>query len=366
MCALRQPGEKQPETRRVLSAVFEGPAQYLNGMNQRQIAAEVGCSVATVNRVLAGQTSVNATLRAQVLAAAAARGYAPPERTPAKLDPRRRTVAVLLREAPTRAAGDLTQAVLTGIAHEARRRGLTAAPIVCAGPASEVLRTPAQELPGLREGLHCGAILWGWEDAELIRWVTQATPTVVIGNYRHLHEPWATLTINHLSGAMQMFDHLWSLGHRRIGFIHSLWAGHRGHERLGAYIQARAMHGQDARMTDVLDVEDERDFLRLVHLAKGGVSAWITDCHRSGLLAQQAFAKAGLDVPGEISLCSFLSMPTPAGIPPLTGVRGPFQALGRIAVGLLHLPSDAWEPGRRVLVDVEMEMGVTTGEIGST
>lgn len=333
-------------------------------MNQREIARQAGCSPATVNRALAGHPRVALALRARVLAVAATLGYAPPHPPVPVPDLRRRTVALLLREPPRRNQDPIVDDLIAGLGEEAAAQRLTLAPASCPGPAPELLASRPCDLPGLRDGVHLGAILWGWEDPELVRWLAGSVPCVVVGNLLHLREPWATVTINHYAGTVLMLDHLLDLGHRRIGFIHAEAVGSRSHERLGAFIQALALRGLDVAQPEVLHLPRPADCRsRLPPRIAAGTRAWICDSHATGLAAQAALAEAGIRVPEQVSLVSFLAKAHPADRPPLTGVRGPFRALGRIALRALLEPKAEWEPGRRILLDVDLEPGGTCGSL---
>lgn len=331
------------------------------GMSLRAIAVRAGCGLATVSRALAGDASVRPEMRLRVLAAAAALGQLPPLR-PAT-DPRCRTLAMLFGPAPGRplVPGTLRADLLAGAAEAATALGFTIQVVHLTEAESGNLRNG--QLPASLAGVALrGAMLLGVDAPERVRGLAARLPCVLIGNTLHLHEPWVSLNINQYAATVLMLDHLLELGHRRVGFVRSLEAGDRGAERMGAFVAGLALRGLALRPADLLTVSLVDEWRPVIAAVRRGVSAWIADSQPTGEALTAALIRAGLPVPKRVSVASF-RYSARSRPPQLTGVFGPWRALGRAAVQALAAPLPATEPGRRLLLDAALDPGATTGPV---
>jgi DNA-binding LacI/PurR family transcriptional regulator len=149
---------------------------------------------------------------------------------------------------------------------------------------------------------------------------------------------WVTSDVQ--SGAGLLLDHLFSLGHGRIGFIHGVPRQDIAHRRLAVYREKVGARGLpvDERLIRRCGstIQDGYDAAReLLALPDPPTAIWsINDLLAVGAL--RAIRAQGLDVPGDISLAGFQDIALAAQLtPPLTTVRTNGRTLGRQAAQML-------------------------------
>jgi LacI family transcriptional regulator len=132
--------------------------------------------------------------------------------------------------------------------------------------------------------------------------------------------------------------HLIGVGHRRIGYVNEGNDYPASHERLAGYRRALAEH--DIVFDPELVVADKNDpfggrdaaarLLRLEH----GPTAIQCYTDRMAMGAYRAVRRAGLSIPGDISIIGFdnQDLIAPWLDPPLTTMQLPHEAMGRWAV----------------------------------
>ena len=333
-------------------------------MSQRAIAKRAGCALATVSRAFANDPAVLPATRLRVFAAAAELGYMPQKVRDPVPNQRYRTLAVLTGEsAGDSALGSIHADLLAGIAEAALSNSLTVQ--ICYLSVSD---TEALRLGVLPAALHevplRGAVLYGIKDVVAIRALADQLPCAMIGSMFHLCEPWISVNINQYAGILQMLDHLIAFGHKRIGFLRSKSAGDRGSERMGAFIAGLSLRELPLKMADIVPVAHSADWRRAERATRAGVTAWIADSQKSGEGLVAALTAADLPVPQRVSVASFRAHAINNGLQ-LTGIYGPWRAIGRAAVMALANPLPTAEPGRRILLDAGLDVGRTTAQRSS-
>ncbi len=167
-------------------------------------------------------------------------------------------------------------------------------------------------------------------------------------------------------GAYELVSHLIACGHRRIGFLAGEPSNEDAFWRGEGYRAAMADHGLEIDPAWIARADFEE------HLAANAVQTWLAegialdaifaadDVSARGAI--QAIQAAGLTVPDDIAVGGFddglLSQYLD---PPLTTVRAPIEAAGRIsAETLLHLIQD--EPvEREILLPTELIVRASCG-----
>ena len=297
-----------------------------------EVAEKVGVSEATVSRVLNGRPGVSEATRKAVLTALDVLGYERPTKLRGE---RARLVGLVLPELQNPIFPAFADAVGGSLAQE----GLT--PVLCTHTAG-ISEADYIELlfeqrvsgvlfaGGLYSGLHgAHAHYQGLVDRKL--------PTVLI-NAGVEGLPFPRVSCDDGVAADQAVRHLVSLGHTRIGLI------------LGPGDHVPSLRKLDAARAAAraagLDLGDDRvQWTRhsleggqaaAGRLLAGGVTGVVCASDPMALGAIRAAKRAGLSVPGDLSVVGFDdSAFMSCTEPPLTTVRQPIEAMGRAAVDLL-------------------------------
>jgi LacI family transcriptional regulator len=147
------------------------------------------------------------------------------------------------------------------------------------------------------------------------------------------HATVPSVTVDNRRGIELAFDHLRSLGHRRIGYVSGISGTHTAQERLDAY---RDLADGDPIVLDSgTDTEaGERaaaHFLAMTDRPTAIVAA--NDMTAFGLIS--ALAAQGLSIPTDVSVVGFDGLALAARFNPvLTTVHQPIDDMGNIAIDL--------------------------------
>lgn len=149
-----------------------------------------------------------------------------------------------------------------------------------------------------------------------------------------------SVRMDNAGGAAEAVAYLRQLGHRRIAFVAGPEGGRSNRERFAGYLQGIAANGLGPAAELIVSggglLEDGPRALTALtrpEIVTDRPTAVLcyNDLAAIGLLA--AAARAGLRVPGELSVVGFDNIPLSAyATPPLTTVEQPTAALGRAAV----------------------------------
>lgn len=296
----------------------------------RDVARVAGVSTATVSRVLSDPGKVAETTRGAVLEAVEATGYRL-NQTARNLRQKRTGSVIAL--APNLANPFFSQ-ILSGVASVLTEEGygLLVAD-TRTGPDPE-----ARLVHYLSSGIADGVILLDGGLSAACLEVAGRPP--VIAACEWLEAPLPSVRVENADGARMAVAHLAEAGHRAIGFL----AGPQGNvltdSRRRGYLAEMAARELKVREDWLL----EGDF----GLASGAAAAgrWMrlgarptavfcaSDEMACGFIG--AVQKAGLAVPGDVSVVGFDDIEVAAHLTPaLTTVRQPRDLIGRRAAGLL-------------------------------
>jgi LacI family transcriptional regulator len=317
-----------------------------------------------VSRCLRGKLDVDAETRSKVQKIAAELGYRLPA-SRAKMESCT-TLGVFIATRPNQTS--LYNMYLQGASQAAEK--LSALVTVSYAPPLERLATwdqgvsPAAYEPGRLNG----SILIYDVAEQTARHLTSLGPCVSIA-----HEfPGTRLShveADNLGGIRAIMERLYSLGHRRIGFVsrrpwHFLW--HR--RRMAAYLECRHFMGlpEDPSycvQPDSLD-DDAFDGLvadRIIPLIKAGVRAWICVNDPVAALVYTRLVAAGYRIPQDVSITGFDGHKLPL-LQTLTSVRLPAAEMGAAATQLLVRQIRNSDPmPQTIVVDVDLIEGETSG-----
>ena len=297
------------------------------------VARKVGVSEATVSRVLNGKPGVSASTRDAVLTALDVLGYERPTKLRGE---RARLVGLVMPELQNPIFPALAEAIGGGLA----QNGYT--PVLCIQTAGGISESDYVEL--LLHQQVSGVIFAGGAYAQADvnhdhydRLVELKLPTVLV-NAPIDGLGFATVSCDDATSMEQAFGHLLQLGHQRIGIL----LGPRDH------IPSQRKHAAALRMAERYGVELGDD--RVVHslyslesgqtaaskLLRSGVTGIICASDPMALGAIRAVRRAGLRVPEDVSVIGYDdSALMNCTEPPLTTVRQPIEAMGRMVIELL-------------------------------
>ncbi len=290
-------------------------------------------SIATVSRVLNGQTNVATPTREKVQQALARRGANAP--TPRAAPPPRRSGPVLLRcpYVLTDYFGIISSAVAQTLALHGRDV------LLDAGEAAQ--RSPALSQLGRAAGPDGAVLILPPEPAgELVALRARGFPYVVVDPRTPLPRDIAAVSAAHAAGARSIGVHLVGLGHRRIGYIGGPTDWLASQQRAAGHRSALADAGvlpapELATSVAPTIAAGHRAARRLLELANRP-TALVCFNDKIAVGALRAAADLGLAVPADLSVTGFDDIDISLATRPLLStVRQPLQEMGRMAVSVL-------------------------------
>lgn len=326
-----------------------------------EVARLAGVSTATVSRALANPARVSAATRARVLEVVRRTGYTPNVAGRSLRAARSGMVLVVVPTFITAFFSELLLGVdralsahgfglLVGNLHDVPEKEARLVELVLAGQADGVILLDGRILRGPRGSL-----------AEL------GVPLVAVSVPPDRPDLPAVL-VQEREGAAMVAQHLLGLGHRRFAFIGGP-AGHIDQERWAGFRDTLAGAGVDP--ATVLRLPG--DFHGPSGLAAGRAFVTVRPLPSAVFAASDMMAvgfmrslhDAGLRVPDDVSVVGFDGIEfADYCVPPLTTVRQPREAMGRIAAELLvrllrgeTIPPDE----RRPSLPVELRPAASTG-----
>jgi DNA-binding LacI/PurR family transcriptional regulator len=296
-----------------------------------EVAKKVGVSEATVSRVLNGKAGVSDSTKEAVLTALDVLGY---ERPTQLRGERARLIGLVLPEL----ANPIFPALAEVIGGALAQRGFT--PVLCTRTAGGLSEADYVNL--LLDQHASGVVFAGGHYAELAaphehyRLLHRRRIPVVLVNAAVDGLDFPCVATDDVTAAGQAFRHLASLGHERIGLV----IGPEDHMPSRRKLSAFTVHAQQAGLS-VAPVEHalfslEGGQAATTRMLRTGVTGIICGSDVLALGAIRAIRRAGLSVPGDVSVVGFDdSAWLNCTDPPLTTVRQPIEPMGKAAVALL-------------------------------
>lgn len=307
-------------------------------MNLKELAAEFGVSPSTISRVVnqSKNFSVSAELRGRILARAAELGYAPNPMYQAMRKKDNRQISILFPyQLHIMSGADISRAV-DRLCGELRNNGYS----------SHYLSYPQEQLrnygtpPWKVAGVAAVDVRLAEQIAELD---ASGIPYVSLNGAAGSNGA-AALADEHANTFLAL-EHLYELGHRRIGYvshyrsrevIHFEFQEHHYSvvERAEAYLEFCRCR----ELTPLLPGRDsDHSPAESVNTAlEQGATAFLTYAFNDALEVEYLLRKRGLNVPGDISIITFNNPKIAAFTnPALTCIEIPVDEMGRAAAGLL-------------------------------
>lgn len=293
------------------------------------VAKAAGVSASTVSHALSGKRPISAEVCERIRKIIGELGYRPNAAARSMVLKKTMQVGIVIDEIANSISGALVEAMAASL----RRRDYKLLLGICGWSEDAALGHLRNFSAGMVDGI---INMVGGLDGVRARSECRGLPLV---NY--LRDNDSPVSFDKFAGATLVMNHLWSLGHRKIGYL--------------------ASHRQDGKLE-----EREDGYVRFMKERKGGIAAgWLRegdDCPGSGFslapelmregvsaifaandmmavgVLQWAYA-AGVRVPQDLSVVGFDDAPVAqAVVPALTSVRMPVGELAEKTVaGLMRL-----------------------------
>ncbi|WP_336627102.1 MULTISPECIES: LacI family DNA-binding transcriptional regulator [unclassified Microbacterium] len=318
-----------------------------------EVAAAAGVSRSTVSRVVNGSTAVSPAALAAVERAIAELSYVPNRAARSLASRATMAIALVVPEDTTRFFGDpFFAAIVSGINARLSRSDYVLNLIIASDDPRD--KTAAY----VRSGAVDGAIVVSHHTSDtFIDRIAASVPVVYGGRPSRARENDYYIDVDNTAGAYQATTYLVEKGFRRIAHISGPVSMPAGIDRLAGFRSALA----DAGLVPVA-VEDgnftaDGGSAAMARILESGASFDAlfvgSDLMARGALA--VLARAGIDVPGDVSLIGFDDSPVATAVQPnLTTVRQPSHLQGQqMADVLLSLLAGGTPPHVTVL-DTEL------------
>ncbi len=320
-----------------------------------EVARKAGVSEATVSRVLNDKPGVSGATRQAVLTALDVLGY---ERPTQLRGARARLVGLVLPELQNPIFPALAEVVGGALV----QLGFT--PVLCTRSAGGL--TEAEYVAMLLDQQVSGVIFCGGLSAEECRHLRGRGVPVVLLNAAVDFTGFPQVSTDDAAAVEQAFNHLMTLGHRDI----ALMVGpldHTPSQRKTAAFTALAERAGTAVADRVRQAlfSFEGGHAVASELIASGATALICGSDILALGAVRAARRAGLSVPGDVSIVGFDdSAFMNYTDPPLTTLRQPIDAMARAAVTLLVNQIDGNAPTpKELLHEPELVVRQSTGPV---
>jgi DNA-binding LacI/PurR family transcriptional regulator len=326
--------------------------QRFNGQKKttvKDVSQKAGVSTATVSRVLAGFDEVSQDTRQRVLAVVQELNYQP-NRNARNL--RKKTtskIGIIISDIQNPFFGS----VIRGIEKVTIKDDFT----LILGNSDEDPEREKKLIAMLLEEGAAGIILvpTNAEVESYLPLFTSGTPVVVIDRKLPLSQ-FDMVLVDGASGAEKAVDHLFALGHTKIGFVGGLTHLAAMQAREQGYLSALQKHGLPVipaylRSGDNRQNGGHAAVCELLALADPPTALLIAN-NLMTLGGLQAIHECGLEIPQQISLVGFDDMDWAASLrPPLTVVAQPAYEMGETAATILleRIQNPAQTPQERLL-----------------
>lgn len=326
--------------------------------SQNTIAEALNVSVATVSRSLRNHPAISAETRARVAEAAVRLGYRGPEEGNAvtRGRPRRANtvgqatkpqmglvhIAAICRGsiAPDSVHNIVAFRLVQGMSRGARDNRSTLHIEYLPPEEFDLLHNSEYWPLAIQERFVSGVVLVNHPSSAAIKTLAKALPCINFERHADCTDT-DCVTEDNLGSISKLFDHFILLGHRRIGLVDSGYDLPSYQARLGGYVQnlierSMAFDPANAILPNPPADLNARFEALAAHieqrLRRHGVTAWICVNDFIGYHIIRQLNHRGIRVPEDVSIAGFDNFSPPLGLPKLTTIDGPFEAMGKVAV----------------------------------
>jgi LacI family transcriptional regulator len=304
-------------------------------MSLRQIAQELGLSVTTVSRALAGYGDVSQQTRDRVVAEADRIGYVPNEVARRLQKGRSDAVGLVIPDSHGGLDDPFFIKVIDGAARRASELDMDLV-VVTALPTHRDLRSQRRLVEGGRiDGLILTRLVE--DDPRLQHLLDRRFPFVAFSGAPGADPRVTELCIDESSAVEAALDHLHTLGHRSIALLSSHAPFTFVKRREEAYRDAIARRGLRPRIArGPMNEQGGYDEAAALLLDQRRPTAMLASTDAIALGVLRAARLAGLSVPHDLSIVSMGDSPgLRISQPPMTAIRIPIADMAAQAVDLI-------------------------------
>ena len=320
------------------------------------VATAAGVSRATVSRVMNGRSTVDPGIAERVRDAAAALSYRPSNAARSLALGRTQTVALVVPDLGNPVFQQILRGVMAGAAEDGYR-------VLVADTAEDDQQEGAI---ALEARMRCDALVLVSPrvgDAELTALVADVEPVVLVNRDAGGAAP--SLVVDYEDAALQVVEHLVTLGHRRLVYLGGPVRSASDEMRRAGLARAREKH-PDLEILDLPagpDIQAGHAAAPAVLATRATAAVAFNDLVAFGLLA--GLNEAGVAVPADVSVVGFDDIALSRyATPALTTVAVPQAELGRHAWRELHaVIDDDAHPARSARFTPSLEVRGSTGPV---
>ncbi|MDJ0755831.1 MAG: LacI family DNA-binding transcriptional regulator [Ardenticatenaceae bacterium] len=298
------------------------------------ISKHLNISVSTVSKALNGYTDVSSKTKERVAMAARELGYQPS--AAARNLRRQRTDKIgFVFNNSLMYIGDYFAEIIVGATSEAESQGNNIVLYTNEGdsPASLQKLVRTREVDGF-------VLVWNHVPAPIIDMLlAESVPFVILGR-RVSHPAASFIAPDNYQGALQLMQHLYNLGHRRIGFTTRPSMAYTNEDRFNAYkdFLTQVDIPVDPDLIIETKIEPRSGYQaanRLLDLPDPPTAIFAFHDYVA-IDAHQAILDRGLRIPHDVALAGFDGLRTSLiTSPPITTVRQPLVEIGRASISAL-------------------------------
>jgi len=345
-----------------------------NRINQKDIADSLNLSVATVSKALrGGYSDINIETRDRVVNMASQLGYETHDsgRMQALLDEEAEksyTVGVLI----LRKMHEWQHTnYFAGMTEKCSKMNVSLILHYVNEDNCHLILDKEHQPPALRDGKMSGVILVNhWPEDVVARLNAQIPCVSIQRSYQRARMD--VIGVDDFQGIERLAEHLYSKGHRSIGFFGNCGQIYNARTRFSAYISALAKLGLEIDLSNVIDVspahlEDKQIVLTgqiesVIRRMQQGVRAWICASDWVGYLLCRGLIDRGYHIPKDISIVGFDdSEDNTLGCPKLTSITVPALRIGAEALRrLINRVKHPTSPPLKVLLPCKLFETQTT------
>ena len=327
-------------------------------MNLEEVARRAKVSTATVSRVLNNAAIVKGTTRARVMRAVEELKYHPNLHARSLAGGKSNSIGVIVSNIENPFFLDVYKAVETGAHAEGYE-------VIMANTdyRSEQLVTSIRLMIGRRvAGL---AAIVSEMEPELIDELTGHGIPVVFYDVGAPRQNITSIRVSYRRGMEKLTDYLYSLGHRKLGFV-----GHHAtlgpiHERANVVLESvkRYADVQVRTVADVDSLEGGRRATRELLSADAGVTAIVCVNDLMAVGAMREIRDRGLRIPEDVSITGFDNIKLAQFCyPALTTVHIPRDQIGQNICEAL-IPKETSKLAQEIIIDPELVLRDSTGPV---
>ncbi len=313
-------------------------------INQKDIADSLKVSVATVSKALRGDYSdVNSQTRERIVNRASQLGYEFGSRKQQAITDEEETKSYMVGVLILRKLHEWQHTnYFAGMTEKCSKLNVSLILHYVSEENCHLILDKEHQPPAMRNGDLSGLILVNRWPQEVVAKLTARMPCVSI-QQTYPKTRMDIIGVDDTLGIERLMEHLYSMGHRKIGFFGNCGKVYNARMRLAAYISTLAELNFELDLANVIDVnqghlEDKEIILSgqiesVSRRIQQGVRAWVCASDWVGYLLCRGLIDRGYNIPKDVSIVGFDdSEDNTLGCPKLTSITVPALRIGAEAL----------------------------------